>query len=116
MAHVARILNDNDVYMIAALITPLASYRALAQQVIADTRCIEVFVDAPLSLCESRDPKEMYRKALQGLTSGFTAVYAPYESPSALELHIRTCESLADDCVAAIGSLLRRRGLPSAAR
>ncbi|MBC8351917.1 MAG: adenylyl-sulfate kinase [Planctomycetes bacterium] len=65
---------------------------------------IEVFVDAPLEVCESRDPKGLYKKARAGELKGFTGIDDPYEAPERPELRLasaeRSPESLADQAIA----------------
>lgn len=71
---------------------------------------VEVFVDAPLEVCESRDPKGLYQKARAGELKGFTGIDAPYEKPVNAEIRLeaegKTPEALADEVVA----YLRARG------
>ncbi len=63
---------------------------------------IEVFVDTPLEICESRDPKGLYKKARAGEIKNFTGISDPYEAPTAPELRLdgsqdRTAAELASD-------------------
>jgi adenylylsulfate kinase len=71
---------------------------------------VEVFVDAPLEVCESRDPKGLYKKARAGEIKGFTGIDDPYEAPQQPELRLdaasRTAEALAEQVV----SYLRSQG------
>lgn len=81
----------------------------MARTIIGAYRFIEVFVDAPLAVCEGRDPKGLYAKARAGCISGFTGVSAPYEVPATPDLHIVTNERSVEQCVAdLIGELTRR--------
>merc|ERR1712061_816541 len=77
---------------IAGLISPYAADRAYAREVHknASLPFLEVFVDAPLSTVESRDPKGLYKKAREGKIKGFTGIDAPYEKPVQPEVHVRT--------------------------
>lgn len=59
---------------------------------------LEVFVSAPLSVCEERDPKGLYKKARQGDIPHFTGVDSPYESPEHAEVVLSTAESTAEQC------------------
>jgi adenylylsulfate kinase-like enzyme len=68
---------------------------------------IEVFVNAPLEVCESRDPKQLYHKARAGHIKEFTGISAPYEPPEQPELELRTDRQTPGECVAqAVGLLL----------
>jgi adenylylsulfate kinase-like enzyme len=60
---------------------------------------VEVFVDAPLAVCEKRDPKGLYQKARAGKLKGFTGIDAPYEAPDDPEIAVRTHEQTAEESV-----------------
>ncbi|MFW6169196.1 MAG: adenylyl-sulfate kinase [Planctomycetota bacterium] len=72
---------------------------------------IEVFVDAPLEVCESRDPKGLYRKARAGELTGFTGIDAPYESPQHPELALKSAEQSPAALARQVIDFLRRSGL-----
>lgn len=80
VAEVAKHLNDSGIYVIVALISPIAAERENARAIIGTARFVEVHVATPLAVCEQRDPKQLYKKARMGLVSDFTGVSAPYES------------------------------------
>lgn len=98
VAHVARLMNDAGVIVIAALISPLTSDRSLAREIIGNQRFIETFVSADLRTCEGRDTKGLYAKARAGLIPSFTGVTAPYEAPANPELCIDTAVNGIVDC------------------
>lgn len=75
---------------LVTLIAPLAADRAKARALLANHPFIEVFVDAPLEVCESRDVKGLYAKARRGEIAEFTGISSPYEAPESPEVHIRT--------------------------
>ncbi len=75
---------------------------------------IEVFVDAPLSVVEARDPKGLYKKARAGEIKEFTGISAPYEEPANAEIHIRTDEHDVTASVKIITDYLVKEGLLSA--
>ena len=70
---------------------------------------IEVLVDAPLSVCESRDPKGLYRQAREGKLTGLTGIDAPYEPPESPELVLASAENPADLLAKQVVALLRER-------
>jgi adenylylsulfate kinase-like enzyme len=70
---------------------------------------VEVFVDAPLEICEKRDPKNLYKRARAGEIHDFTGVDAPYESPENPEIHVRTNLLSIEDSVNLIMSTLLPR-------
>ena len=74
-------LNEAGLIVITAFISPYRDDRDAAKRIIGEQRFLEVFLDAPLEVCEARDPKGLYRKARAGEVSGFTGISAPYERP-----------------------------------
>ena len=80
VAEVARLFNDAGVIVITSFISPYRRNRDDARRIIGAERFIEVFVDAPLAVCEERDPKGLYRKARAGEIADFTGVSASYEA------------------------------------
>jgi bifunctional enzyme CysN/CysC len=89
-AEVARLMNEAGVTIIVALISPFRQDRATARATIGPDRFLEVFVDAPLEVCESRDPKGLYAKARSGQVPEFTGISSPYEPPVAPDVHLQT--------------------------
>src|SRR5690606_33429946 len=85
--------------------------RARVRERLPAGRFLEIFVDAPLAVCESRDPKGLYRRARAGEIAGFSGIDAPYEAPEAPDLHLAAAAGSPDDHAAAIVSLLDARGL-----
>jgi adenylylsulfate kinase len=75
---------------------------------------IEVFVDAPLEVCEQRDPKGLYKKARAGEIKGFTGIDAPYEQPLSPELVLLAAEKTPDMLAAEIIGYLKSNGIISA--
>jgi adenylylsulfate kinase-like enzyme len=63
---------------------------------------VEVFIDAPLEVCEARDPKDLYKKARAGEIHGFTGIDAPYEAPEDPEIAVHTHQQTVDECIATI--------------
>jgi len=105
---VANLLSRNGVIAITAAISP---YRSIRDEVRAGTeRFIEVYVKAPLEVCESRDVKGMYAKARAGEIKGFTGIDDPYEEPAAAEVVCETDNESVAQSVAKIVSELERRG------
>jgi adenylylsulfate kinase len=77
---------------------------------VGDERFLEIFVDAPLAVCETRDPKGLYRKARAGEIASFTGVSAPYEIPAKPDLRIDTAAGSVDAGVDSVLEELTRRG------
>jgi adenylyl-sulfate kinase len=100
----ARLLAAIGNVAIVALISPYRLQRQLAREAALADDCafVEVFVDAPLALCEQRDPKHLYRRARAGEIPDFTGIGAPYENPENPDIRIRTGEMDVDACVGVI--------------
>jgi len=71
---------------------------------------IEVFVDTPLAVCESRDTKGMYAKARRGEIRGFTGIDDPYEAPLSPEITLSTTDKTAEENARAILDYLMKQG------
>ncbi len=110
ISHVAALFADAGVLVLTAFISPFRADRAAARAVIGDD-FVEVFVDAPLSVCESRDPKGLYRQARAGQLAELTGIDSPYEAPERPDLHLRTGTQTLAECLAAVHTLLAARGL-----
>jgi bifunctional enzyme CysN/CysC len=111
-AHVARLLAESGTIALVSLVSPYAADREAAAELhIADElQFIEVFVDAPLAVCEQRDPKGLYARARAGELPGLTGVGAPYEAPISPDLVLGACEGVDGD-VERVLALLDSRGL-----
>lgn len=90
VAELDNLLLENDISTINAFITPTESTREVVRHLIRPDCLFEVFLDAPLKICEKRDPKGHYRKARQGAMKGFTGIDAPFERPASPALIIDT--------------------------
>jgi adenylylsulfate kinase len=110
IGEVARLFTDAGVINIVAFISPYRRDRDGARNRAAPGAFIEIFVDCPLSVCESRDPKGTYQKARRGEIPEFTGIDAPYEPPRAPEIHLRTDRVSVDACVREILGYLRKGG------
>jgi adenylyl-sulfate kinase len=110
-AEVAALLADAGVLVVAALISPYRTDRAAARRAAGARPFLEVFVDAPLALCEERDPKGLYARARRGEIADFTGVSAPYEPPEAPDLVLASGRDEAAACAEAVVGLLAARGL-----
>ena len=107
VAEVARLLMDAGVMVITAFISPYRDDRRLARSLVNEGEFVEVYVNAPLEVCEQRDPKGLYRKARAGEIANFTGVSAPYEPPDRPELVVHTDKQTPAECVAHIIDFLK---------
>lgn len=92
ISEVAKLFIDAGLIVITAFISPFIRDRALARDVIGEENFIEVFIDTPLSECERRDPKGLYKKAREGLIKNFTGIDSNYEAPLNPNIRINTLE------------------------
>jgi bifunctional enzyme CysN/CysC len=83
----------------------------MARELLPAGTFIEVFIDAPLAVAESRDPKGLYRKARRGEIKHFTGISSPYEAPESPELHIDTTQLSPEAAAELIVEKLEERGL-----
>ncbi|KAG8906929.1 Adenylyl-sulfate kinase [Tulasnella sp. 403] len=92
ISEVSKLFADSGAIAITSFISPYRADRDFARQIHSDSSLpfVEVFVDAPLSVVEQRDPKGLYKKARAGEIKDFTGISAPYEAPTGPEIHIRT--------------------------
>lgn len=100
---VARLFADAGLVCIVALISPYRQERDRARAAAPPGRFIEVYVNAPLEVCERRDPKGLYARARAGELRNFTGISAPYEPPTSPEVELRTDQAGVLECVTAIG-------------
>src|SRR5271166_1635624 len=112
-AHVARLLAESGTITLVSLVSPYAADREAAAALHAadDLQFIEIFVNAPLELCEERDPKGLYARARAGELAGLTGVGAPYEPPSRPDLVLGENRETVEREVERVIDLLAARGL-----
>ena len=102
VAAVAQVMVDAGLIVVAALISPLRSQREMARSLVPKGEFFEIFIDAPLDVCEARDPKGLYARARKGELRDFTGIDSPYEEPPNPELRIDTAKLSVDEAVAEI--------------
>lgn len=104
VSEVARLMADAGTIVITAFISPYRMDRRRAREIALEGNAefIEVFVDAPLEVCEARDPKNLYKKARAGEIQEFTGIDAPYEAPEDAEIVVHTDKQTVDESVATI--------------
>ncbi len=108
---VAEIFKQTGVIALTAFISPYRVDRDMVRNTMNDGEFIEVFVDAPLDVCEQRDPKGLYKKARAGEIKGFTGIDDPYEEPLAPELVLEAAEKTPDVLAGEIITFLRDKGV-----
>lgn len=90
ISEVSKLFFDSGLIVLSAFISPFKEDRSLVRQIIGPENFIEVFVDCPLSVCETRDVKGLYTKARKGEITNFTGISSPYEIPENPDVIIKT--------------------------
>ena len=88
VGQVARLMTDAGLIVITAFISPFRAERKLVREMMAPGEFIEIYVDTPLVVAETRDVKGLYKKARRGELKNFTGIDSPYEAPEAPEIRI----------------------------
>jgi adenylylsulfate kinase len=100
---VARLMCDAGLVTLTAFVSPYRADRNAVRNSVGEDDFLEVFVDAPLEVCESRDPKGFYKRARAGEIKGFTGLDSPYEAPENAELRLdaghRRADELAEEVI-----------------
>ena len=108
IGEVSKLFADSGCVSITAFISPYVADREAVRRLHQESGVpfLEVFVDAPIEVCERRDPKGQYKKARAGEIKGFTGVDDPYEPPPKPELVLKTAEMGVADCVQTVIKML----------
>lgn len=101
VAELCKILLEKDLIVICSFITPMQSHRDLLRKTLSD-RYIEVYLECPITVCEQRDVKGLYRKARNHEIENFTGIGSDFEAPAAPDLLVPTAMWQADTCADAI--------------
>lgn len=115
IGEVAKLFVDSGLIVTASFISPFRAERDMVRGLVEKNEFIEVFVDAPLEVAESRDPKGLYKKARLGQIRNFTGIDSPYEPPVAPELRLDTSGAKADELANQVVAYLHQRGIVGAA-
>jgi adenylylsulfate kinase len=111
ISEVAKLFSDSGTLTITAFISPFRAERELCKDIIGRDNFIEVFVDANLEVCESRDPKGLYKKARAGEIPMFTGIDSPYEEPNNPDIVVESGTFSLEQCVDKLIYQLERTGL-----
>lgn len=110
IGEVCRLMADAGLIVLTAFISPFRADRERVRDLVGADRFVEVHVDAPLDVCESRDPKGLYRKARAGQIRDFTGIDSAYEPPAEPEIRLDTAVEEMPACVDRLLDYLDRRG------
>lgn len=99
IAEVSKLYLNSGVIVIASFISPTEGIREMAKSIIGAKDFIEIFVNTPLEVCESRDVKGLYQKARRGEIKEFSGINSPYEAPVNPHIEIKTTETTIENAV-----------------
>ena len=111
IGEVAHLFAEAGMIAITSFISPYRKDRDRARQLMKDGEFIEVYVKAPLSVCEERDPKGLYQKAREGVIKEFTGISAPYEEPERPEILVETDKLSVEESANKILDYLLQKGI-----
>ena len=114
VAELGRLMVDAGLIVLVSFISPFRSERLMARELVETGEFIEMFVDTPLALAETRDPKGLYAKARRGEIANFTGISSPYEAPEQPEIRIDTAHRSAEEAAGDIVGFLDQAGRLSA--
>lgn len=110
VSEVAKLFADAGLLVSTAFISPFISDRKMVRELLPNQQFIEVFIDTPLAVCESRDPKGLYKKARAGEIKNFTGIDSAYEAPVTPEVHVETAEKSIETCALQVINYLKSEG------
>ncbi len=96
IGEVAKLMTDAGLIVLTAFISPFRAERELVRAMLPEGEFVEIFVDTPLEVAETRDVKGLYKKARAGALKNFTGIDSPYESPEAPDIRIDTTQTTAE--------------------
>ena len=108
---VAQLFSQAGIIGLTAFISPYRIDRDRVRNNLLPGEFIEVFVDTPIEVCESRDPKGLYKKARAGEIKGFTGIDDPYEAPASPELVLSAAEKTPDELADEVIAYLLEQGI-----
>ena len=113
VGEVSTLMADSGLLVLSSFISPFRQERMRVRKMHeqAGLPYLEIFVDVPLDVAESRDPKGLYKKARSGEIPNFTGIHQPYESPEMPDLRLPTSEISLEESTARVIDLLRQQGL-----
>ena len=111
VAEVSKLMVEAGLITLVSFISPFRAERELARNLMEEGEFIEIFVNTPLSVAETRDPKGLYKKARAGNLKNFTGIDSPYEAPQNPEIEINTAEMSVEDAAERVINGLIERGI-----
>jgi len=111
IGEVSKLMMEAGVIVLTAFISPFIKDRKIVRELVPEGEFIEVYCDADLETCESRDTKGLYKKARDGEILEFTGISSAYEAPKHSEIIIKTGQDSIESGVAVILNYLKEKGI-----
>ena len=111
IGEVAKLFIESGVITLTAFISPFKEERNKARELLSDGDLIEIYVKCPISVCEARDVKGMYKKAKANKIKNFTGISSPYEAPESPDLVINTDKETLSRSVDQVMGILIDKGI-----
>jgi adenylylsulfate kinase len=108
IAEIAKLYLSSGIITINSFISPTAETRNIAKEIVGYADFLEIYINAPMATCESRDVKGLYKKARAGEIQGFTGVNQAYEEPENPALELRTDVLSVDEAVDKLFTFLKK--------
>jgi len=108
IAEIAKLYLSSGIITINSFISPTAETRNIVKEIVGDGDFLEIYINAPMATCESRDVKGLYKKARAGEIQGFTGVNQAYEEPENPALELRTDVLSVDEAVDILFTFLKK--------
>ncbi len=99
IAEVSKLFLNCGIITLNSFVSPTNNIRKMAKEIIGEDDFLEIYVNAPLEVCEARDVKGLYAKARKGLIPDFTGITSPFEAPENPALEIKTDEMHVEESV-----------------
>lgn len=109
ISEVAKLMVDAGIVVLTAFISPFRTERDMAREMFEEGEFVEIHVDTPLEVAESRDPKGLYKKARRGQLPHFTGIDSPYEAPLSPDVRVSTVERDVEEIVTELMTYLEFR-------
>jgi len=114
IGEVSKLFIEAGTIVLTAFISPFRDGRRKVRSMMPHGDFIEIYVDCPIEVCESRDAKGLYQKARNGEINQFTGISSPYEPPEAQELTVNTSQETLKESATKVLNLLKERGIVQA--
>lgn len=111
IGEVSKLMLDAGIVVMTAFISPFKADRQIVRELVNQGDFIEIYCKAPLSVCEQRDTKGLYKKARAGEIPEFTGISSPYEEPDKPEIVLNTANNNIEECVESVQKYLKKCGI-----